>query len=358
MKTIYFYGIDNNKGGMETYSFNLITKISEIDNTLHFHLITQYNDFYYKDQLTKLENFSFSVVPSRKKHPFKYTREIKKILSNRNKNDLLHLNLMSYRNFFLMHAVKKSKIKTLIMGHSTNTNNFINKIEHLLGRKIYKNLGSKIANNELVADYMYGTTKNVKIIATGIDKKYFEYNKEKRASIRNQLKIDDTKFVLGNVGRLSKEKNQLFLLKLMKSLKNENLTLFLLGNGNQKKYVNYIKRHKISNVQLIGQVENISDYYNAFDLFLFPSKFESAGFALYEALTNGCPSIISNKIPLYDINKAKLKILDFNQKKWVNTIKEIIKNYDKIIRKTDPDACPSIEKQIREYYNLYNELIK
>ena len=81
MKTIYFYGIDNNIGGMEVYAFNLIKDVLSKTNEFKFHIISQFEDFSFKKELVDL-GCEFTIVPSRKKHPFKYSKQILNILKN------------------------------------------------------------------------------------------------------------------------------------------------------------------------------------------------------------------------------------------------------------------------------------
>lgn len=357
MQTIYYYGIDNNKSGMEIYAKNLIANISKKTKKYHFHIITQFEDFYFKNELVNKYNCSFTVVPKYKKHPFKYTKAVYKILKNHKENDILQINLMSYRNVFLLHAAKKSKIKSIIVGHSTNTNNLFEKFQHYIGRFIFRKYGTKVANNKKVVSYLYGKKSPTHIIELGIDKSNFVFNESKRSEIRKNLKCDN-KFVIGNVGRISKQKNQIFLIKVMSLLANyDDIELFLLGNGSEKQIIKIINKYKLKNVHLLGQVENIHDFYNAFDLFVFPSIFESAGFALYEALTNGCPSIISDKIPLDGLALDNVKVLKLKISEWKQAIINE-KNNQFSSRTTNLFASPSIEKQINDYLYLYDTLTK
>lgn len=351
MKTIYYYGIDNNRGGMENYALNLIKGIVSNTKELKFHIIAQYKDFAYKEQFLNEYKCEYTIVPSRKKHPIKYCKAIKDVLKNRKEGDFCQVNLMSYRNFLLLHAVKKSKIKTVIVGHATNTNNFINKLFHKFIRLFYKNLGFKVANNEMVAKYLYGTTKNCKYIELGINPKSFEFDKRKRGEIRNQLNVADDQFIIGQVGRISKAKNQIFSCNLIKRLNNTNIQLFLFGKYNNEKLQKYCQKNGINNVHFIGEVSNINEIYNALDLFIFPSLFESAGFALYEAMANNCPTIISPNVPNSNLNLENVTVLDLNYKKWCKQILDLINLKQE--RTSKIREVPSLEDEIKNYLDLY-----
>ena len=174
MPTIYYYGIDTNRGGMETYALNLINGITNKDSSYKFHLITQYDNFGYKEELCSNPNFSYTILPSRQKHPFKYMEAITSILSNANPEDFCQINIMSYKNRLMLKAVKNSGIRTIIVGHSINNNGIFNKILHITGRRKYKNFGIKVANNELVVKHMFKSSNDpVNIIPIGINHNNF-----------------------------------------------------------------------------------------------------------------------------------------------------------------------------------------
>jgi len=54
------------------------------------------------------------------------------------------------------------------------------------------------------------------------------------------------------------------------------------------------KAKKLSNLKVIGYVENVGDYMKVFDVFLFPSRHEGLGSILLDALAFGLPIIASN----------------------------------------------------------------
>lgn len=49
-------------------------------------------------------------------------------------------------------------------------------------------------------------------------------------------------------------------------------------------------------VILVGQTENVKDFYNAFDLYVFPSLFEGLSFVLIEAQANGLTCVSSDAV--------------------------------------------------------------
>lgn len=64
------------------------------------------------------------------------------------------------------------------------------------------------------------------------------YNKETGAEIRKKYNLEE-KFVVGNVGRMCSQKNQLFLLDVFSEIlkRNKNSILLLVGDGNQRNLI-------------------------------------------------------------------------------------------------------------------------
>ena len=309
MPTIYYYGIDTNKGGMETYALNLINGITSKDKSYKFHLLTQYENFGYREELCSNPNFSFTILPSRQKHPIKYRRTITNILSKAKPEDFCQINIMSYKNRLMLKGVKKSGIKTIIVGHSINNNGLLSKFLHITGRYKYRDFGIKVANNNLVIKHMFKNNKNkVNIIPLGIDQNKFLFNNQKRSELRQKFNIKDDEIIIGQIGRISREKNQLFSCKVFKEINDSKVKFFIIGKDYNSKVKKYVEKNKIKNIIFLGEISNIQDYYNMFDLFILPSKYESAGFVLYEALSNDCFSVISNNIPLDGITSENYKV--------------------------------------------------
>ena len=68
----------------------------------------------------------------------------------------------------------------------------------------------------------------------------------------------------------------------------------LLGDGkDRERFVQEIGR--LTNVELVGWVDNLGSYLAAFDLFVFPSRREALGSSLLDALQSGLP-IVASKV--------------------------------------------------------------
>jgi glycosyltransferase involved in cell wall biosynthesis len=135
-----------------------------------------------------------------------------------------------------------------------------------------------------------------------------ETNKKKNEKIDESF-IKEKKYILA-VGRLTKQKNFIFLIEGFKEIiKNFNyLQLIIIGDGEEKKVLEekIIKNNLQDNVFLIGYKKNVYKYYDKCLFFVLCSLWEDPGFVLIEAfasntlvLSSNCPNgpkeIINNE---------------------------------------------------------------
>lgn len=120
---------------------------------------------------------------------------------------------------------------------------------------------------------------------------YDTFYKEKQYTIDSNNKL-----TLINIGSLSKNKNQLFLLRVAKILqeKQVNFEIHFLGDG---KILADLKETKRSMnlegiVHFHGSVMNVEHYLWKSDIYVHAAKSEAFGMTLVEAMASGLPAII------------------------------------------------------------------
>jgi glycosyltransferase involved in cell wall biosynthesis len=139
------------------------------------------------------------------------------------------------------------------------------------------------------------------IVNDGIDLSRFTYNKKVRNDYRAKLGINEENFVVGHVGRFSYQKNHNYLIDIFKELCKLNSTaiLLLVGTGELENSI----KEKVRALQLeekvifTGAVDNVNDYMQAMDCFVFPSRFEGLGMVAIEAQAMALPCFLSDGIP-------------------------------------------------------------
>lgn len=199
---------------------------------------------------------------------------------------------------------------------------------------------SKVAGNSL-----FGKKKFV-VIKNAIDlEKFKEIDITEKNKLRVQYRIAEEDFVLGCVGSISENKNQIFLLELLKKLES-NVKLVLVGQGKMEQTLKEkVKEFGLENrVVFTGLQRDIPRIASVFDLFVFPSKREGLGIVAVEMQALGIPCIISEGVPMeVDMGLGLVEqILLAEKVEWLNSIqKHIYGNNEKVNR----EVC---KRKIRE----------
>tara|TARA_B100000989_G_scaffold272364_1_gene229729 strand:+ start:31 stop:897 length:867 start_codon:yes stop_codon:yes gene_type:complete len=150
-------------------------------------------------------------------------------------------------------------------------------------------------------DWMYGDFDNVQIIRNALNVEKYKFNFYARDKLRAKLGYSKNEFIIGNIGRFTKQKNHQFIIKIFSKCfsLNKNIRLMLVGEGHllnsTKKLVSLMGLSKY--VKFISVNDQISDYYQAMDLFLFPSNYEGLGIVGIEAQISGLPILMSDFLP-------------------------------------------------------------
>ena len=138
--------------------------------------------------------------------------------------------------------------------------------------------------------------------------------------------LEEKENIILTVGRLGTEpKNTELLLKTLKEIDLKNWKVYLVGSID-KKFINYKENFFRENPQLIDKIiftgeikdrEELYSYYNRAKVFVLPSKWESFGIVMVEAMAFGNYIITSNTCAAKDItnNNEIGRIIEIDSKK-------------------------------------------
>ena len=169
-----------------------------------------------------------------------------------------------------------------------------------------------------------------------------------KLKLRNELKIPKKNIIFGSIGRFHPQKGFDLILKKFEEENPRDSTLILIGNGHEE-FKSKIKNYR--NIILLGHINNVSNYYNLFDVAVFASRWETFGFTLVEAMQFQSPIISSIHIGNKDwIKKFKIKIFNFKQKK------KLFSNIYKIKTKHDLSIF-DYKNKCSEISNIYKNLL-
>lgn len=156
---------------------------------------------------------------------------------------------------------------------------------------------------EAVFGSKWAGSAKARLVPNAINAQRFQYDPALREKMRTELSLGDS-FVIGHVGRFHYAKNHEFLLEIFGRLhqnlekKGKTCKLLLLGEGEgmaaAKAQAAALGVEK--DVLFLGNHKDVEAYYQVFDLFLFPSRFEGLPGTVVEAQAAGLRCIISDRI--------------------------------------------------------------
>jgi glycosyltransferase involved in cell wall biosynthesis len=104
----------------------------------------------------------------------------------------------------------------------------------------------------------------------------------------------DAAFTLGIVGGEPRRKGYLYLLRAWKQLALPNAKLLIRSSADFSEHPALDQLLKeLPNVELVRYVSDINEFYQRCDAFVLPSVDDGFGMALFEAMANGVPCIVS-----------------------------------------------------------------
>ena len=200
----------------------------------------------------------------------------------------------------------------------------------------------------------------MRVIPNGIDAARFAFNARDRVEIRALYGIPENAFVIGHVGRFCQEKNQEFLIGLLKTIPAEmEGRLLLLGDGFLRDEIE--KRASElglrERVVFAGLQTETWKYYSAMDAFCMPSIHEGLPVSAVEAQASGLPLVLSENVSRDTDLGGVEAFLPINEgpDAWVKTLINCRKDADKraLGVKLVADAGFDIDVAAEELQNFY-----
>lgn len=311
--------------GIESFIMNIYRNIDKNKVQFDFLVLRDQHEFY-DDEIKRLGGRKYSVHSNKKNALLRVLDESTQIrvFLLTHHYDIVHIHYTTPLRALYLWAAKKANVSTRIY-HSHSA--------YIPGKGIIKTIVYKFlqhcmpkwgtdffaCSNE-AANWMYDkkliNSGKVEVIPNGIDIRRFSFNKIARDKVRKKLGLAG-KYVIIHTGRLSKQKNQLFLLRLVNYLNkhNCNVRLLLLGKGKSKKELQqYVCDNHLGNlVEFLGVKDNVQNYLSASDCYVMPSLYEGLPVAGIEAQCNGLPSIFSTNITTEVKVRSNVNFISLNK---------------------------------------------
>lgn len=290
------------------------------------------------------------------------TNQNSKLFDRLKDNKEILLESISIKKLDFLNIIKLKKVKGIFIKHKVELVIFndstdvkvgsiaakwagISKIIYRRGLAniIKKSALNKFIFNNLITDIIANSQETKKTITTN-----YPEIADKICVIYNGFPIDDftqrssrplytknnNELVIGNAGRLTKQKGQIHLLQIAKLLKENDIKVKLLiaGIGELESSLKgqAIEMGVDDVVHFIGFVDDMKGFMQSIDIFVFPSFWEGFGYVLTEAMACKKPiigfDITSNPelvedgkngylVPVHDVNMFAEKIMELHSNK-------------------------------------------
>lgn len=347
-------------GGMEGVITEIIRNFPKTNINIEIVTIQKENSVYEN----VLSNLNINIIALNKnyiKNPFirnviafkKYRDYLKK-----NKGIILHINIYNAISNIFVKLIPKNFVKQIIVhAHNNGFDNDKLKIKNILNeisKKIFYSKDTiKIACSKNAAKFCFGID-DVIIIKNAIDLEKFYYDERIKIKKINEIGLEK-KFIVGNIGRLVPQKNQLRLINIFNEIKKvkEEAVLVIIGDGpeEEKIYAEINNKSLKDSFILLKNRNDINELLNMMDCFVFPSVYEGFGIVALEAQATGLPTFISKELP-EEIFATK-QAIRINLEESDMNIASIICEYDYHNRKSNKLKEFSIKEMANNIYALY-----
>ena len=222
---------------------------------------------------------------------------------------------------------------------------------------------SEGVKREILENYNVSEDKIV-VIPNGVDLDEFKSDKVKRRNIRKVYGIADDEIVLMFSGYEFRRKGLEYIIKALPLVKGK-VKLLVVGKDNPNYYKKLASKLRVlDKIIFAGFVPDISEYYAASDIFIFPTAYEAFSLATLEAVASSLPILatkvngteeliidsyngffirrepndIANKINILVEDESLRKQMSRNARKtaekysWDEVAKRTLKVYEEVVR--------------------------
>lgn len=290
-------------GGAESRIMDLYRCIDKEKMQFDFMIHTT-KECYFNKEIRELGGNIYCVPCFRLYNYFSYKKAWKVFFEEHKEFQAVHGHMTSTATIYLPVAKVGGVPITIAHARSAGVDKGLKgKLTRFLRRNLAKRTDLRIACSQIAAESVFGKKAadagEVKIIPNAIDLEQFNYDRAKREEMRKELGVSN-KWVIGHVGRFHYAKNHLYLIRIFAEIvkQNDDAVLMLLGDGddrgNAEAFVEELGLRE--KVLFMGNKKNVSDYYQAMDYVVFPSRYEGLPGTIVEAQAAGLRCLISDTI--------------------------------------------------------------
>ena len=298
-------------------------------------------------------------------HLSAYEKEIIQVFKQ-NQYKIVHSHMNTLSVFSLWGAKKAGIPNRIAHNHSTAGKGETKKniIKYAL-RPFAKIYPTKLcACSRYAGEWLYGKNAEFQVFNNAIDLSRYSYDPQKAAIVRKELGLED-KLVVGHIGRFCYQKNHDFLIDIFNELhkQRQEAVLLLIGEGELEQDIrNKVKELGLTDsVRFMGKQKDTSEFYQAMDCFVLPSRYEGLGVVAIEAQACSVPVICSTAVPKDAKITSSVRFigLDESCSNWADCVLDVIKTQVKRNKREEVrKAGYDIEVEAQKLTDFYEELLK
>jgi glycosyltransferase involved in cell wall biosynthesis len=311
IRVLYF--VDRlRRGGIQSLLWDMLRTVDR--EQIHFDVLTLDDGQHYplEDSIAQLGVTVYKLHGAWLRRPsdlIHYRHELHRFFAAHHDYSAVHLNSSS-KNFWVLRQARKAGIPVRI-AHAHNAgfqtgNPLYSLVGNLLKPRLCSEATNLLACSAKAAKWMFGDKQAAKatIITNGIVTDEFRYDDIRQDDCRRELQhsygVPTDCLLIGNVGRLERQKNQSFLIRIAAELKKHtrNFRILLIGSGSCERELKSLANSLgvEQEVLFLGFREDRNRWYSAMDIFLLPSLYEGLPVTLIEAQAAGLPALVADTI--------------------------------------------------------------
>lgn len=315
---------DMHRAGLETMLMNYYRNIDR--SKIQFDFLTHRPDRSdYDDEIESLGGkmyYAPRLYPQNYPAYFKY---MKRFWAEHPEYKIVHSHIDAMSYLPLLTAQKAGV--PIRIAHSHNTaidKDFKYWLKQYFRKKLPATANYYLACGQEAGKFLFGN-RSFQVIPNAVNAEQFYYNEDVRSRKRRELGLGNA-FVVGHVGRISYQKNHKFLIEIFSRVKqmNTNAVLLLVGVGEKEQEI----RKLVSDLNLqesvlfLGNRSDVSELYQAMDVFALPSLFEGIPVVGIEAQFADLPCVFSDRTPkeVQFSDKVSFCSLDLSAEGWAEKI--------------------------------------
>ena len=266
-------------------------------------------------------------------NPKDLTGILRRVLRENGSFHAVHSHLFFYSGLILAEAKKAGVPIRIAHAHNAHTgeSRSVPRIAYERGMQmlIRTNATHMLGCSEKACRYVFGDKimkdNRAMVMPDGIDCGRFAFDIETRRAVREEYGLNN-KFVVGHVGHFNPAKNHEKILSVFSEVchRRTNAVLLLVGDGEIEQEVrNQTEQLGLTDkVVFAGAHKDVERFYQAMDVFVFPSRYEGFGMAMIEAQASGLPCVASDVVPIETnvSGRTKYLSLDASNEIWAESL--------------------------------------